>query len=328
MASVARRCWRCSARWASCCSSPAPTSPISSWSGSGPPERAGHPGCAGERAGARAASARGGEPRARRGGRRHRHRRRARDAPGRERAQQEALPRLQPIGMEWPILGFAVSPRSSPRCSRSRPGAAGRVGSPRRLAGRGGAGRRRRAPAASAPRWWLRRRALPLILLTGAGLTLKSLHQLLRVDLGREPAGLLERGGRSAGIEVPGCCARPGAPAGLHRAGQRLPRRPPGRTGASAAGIRAAGASSGLPLGGGSWSKYVVSWDRPLPASLGELPRVEYRVVAGDTSARRDAVRGRASPADDLRGPRVAIVSRELAGACGGTRTRWASVSR
>ena len=75
----------------------------------------------------------------------------------------------------------------------------------------------------------------------------------------------------------------------------------------------------------------MVSWDRPLPASLGELPQVAYRVVAGDYFRTLGIpVRGRAfTPADDLRGPRVAIVepgaARRIWGEAG---TRWASSSR
>jgi putative ABC transport system permease protein len=80
-------------------------------------------------------------------------------------------------------------------------------------------------------------------------------------------------------------------------------------------GVRSAGAVSGLPLGGSSWIKNFVSWDRPLPATRGELPQVEYRVVAGEYFRTLGIpVRGRAfTTADELHAPGVAIVSRELA---------------
>src|SRR5262249_15485804 len=80
-------------------------------------------------------------------------------------------------------------------------------------------------------------------------------------------------------------------------------------------GVRSVGAISSLPLAGNVWTKRVVAWDRPLPSSLSELPRVEYRVVAGDYfRALGIPVQGRTfTSADDLGAPRVAIVSREMA---------------
>ena len=156
--------------------------------------------------------------------------------------------------------------------------------------------------------------AFSLVLLTGAGLTLKSLHQLLQVDLGHEPRGLL-----SAELDLPAtkyqdaALARALRPGSTQRASVFLDDLLAGV--GRMPGIRSAGAVSGLPLGGSSWIKNLVLWDRPLPASRGELPQVEYRVVAGDYFRTLGIpVRGRAfTTADDLRAPGVAIVSRELA---------------
>ena len=47
-------------------------------------------------------------------------------------------------------------------------------------------------------------------------------------------------------------------------------------------GVSAAGAINGLPLMGEVWGKRITLYDRPLPATLTELPDIQYRVVAGD----------------------------------------------
>ena len=227
---------------------------------------------------------------------------------------QEALPRLQPIGMDWPVLSFALLASLAtavlfglvPALQGSSVRLAESLGETVRSAGGG----HRRLSAALV----VAETAFSLILLTGAGLTLKSLHQLLRVDLGHEPRGLL-----SAEIALPASkyqdqelarALRPGSTArasvffdDLLSGLERLP------------GVRAAGAVSGLPLGGDGWGKHLVVWDRPLPATVGELPTVEYRTVAGDYfRALGVPVRGRAfTHADDLRATPVAIVSQELA---------------
>ncbi|HET9158064.1 MAG TPA: FtsX-like permease family protein, partial [Myxococcaceae bacterium] len=162
--------------------------------------------------------------------------------------------------------------------------------------------------------------AFSLILLTGAGLTLKSLHQLLQVDLGHDPRGLV-----SAEIDLPASKYQDAALARALRPGSterarvffdeliaglgRVPE------------VRAAGAISSLPLAGNNWSKRLVAWDRPLPATVGELPTFEYRVVAGDYfQALGIPVRGRPfARSDDLNAPQVAIVSQSLARRMWGT---------
>src|SRR5687768_5564400 len=47
-------------------------------------------------------------------------------------------------------------------------------------------------------------------------------------------------------------------------------------------GVEAVGAVNGLPLMGEIWGKNATLYDRPLPATLRELPSIQYRVVAGD----------------------------------------------
>jgi putative ABC transport system permease protein len=227
---------------------------------------------------------------------------------------QEALPRLQPIGMEWSILAFAILASLATAVlfglAPALKGASVHLADSLGESGRDSGGGHRRLSAALV----IAETAFSLVLLTGAGLTLKSLHQLLQVDLGHEPRGLL-----SAEIDLPAtkyqdaALARALRPGSTQRASvfldqllagvERMP------------GVRSAGAVSGLPLGGSSWIKNLVAWDRPLPATRGELPQVEYRVVAGDYfRALGIPVRGRAfSSADELRAPGVAIVSRELA---------------
>jgi putative ABC transport system permease protein len=233
---------------------------------------------------------------------------------------QEALPRMQPIGMEWSVLGFALLASLGtavlfgllPAIRASSVRIADSLGEAVRDAGGG----HRRLSAALV----VAETAFSLILLTGAGLTLKSLHHLLQVDLGHEPRGLV-----SAEIDLPASryrdatLARALRPGSTQRASVflddllaglgRIPE------------VRAAGAISSLPLAGDSWSKRFVAWDRPLPATVGELPRIEYRVVAGDYfRALGIPVRGRTfTRSDDLEAPLVAIVSQSLARRIWGT---------
>jgi putative ABC transport system permease protein len=156
--------------------------------------------------------------------------------------------------------------------------------------------------------------ALALVLLAGAGLLMKSMYRLLHVNAGFDPQGVL-----TAELALP-----------AHKyVDQRLLRAfSPAATARAAAffdeliagvralpGVRAAGAVYSLPLGGDTWGKRMVLWDRPLPGNADELPEIQYQVVAGDYfQALGIRVRGRAfTEADDLRAPMVAIVNRELA---------------
>jgi putative ABC transport system permease protein len=156
--------------------------------------------------------------------------------------------------------------------------------------------------------------ALSLVLLIGAGLMIKSVHRLLRVDAGFDPRGVL-----TVEIALPGQkyvdpeLARAFSPGAYAKATgffdsvmgsvRALP------------GVRAAGAVSGLPLAGENWGKSVTFYDRPLPSNVRDLPPIQYRVVAGDyfRALGIRLLRGRAfTDRDTLHSPPVTIVNQEL----------------
>jgi putative ABC transport system permease protein len=156
--------------------------------------------------------------------------------------------------------------------------------------------------------------ALSLVLLIGAGLMLKSVSRLLRVDSGFEPRGVL-----TAEIDLPRQkyvderLERLFSPEAYARSAQFFDavvasvRTMPG--------VRAAGLTSGLPLGGENWAKYITFYDRPLPSHARDLPPIQYRVVAGDyfRAAGVRIVRGRSfTEHDTLHSLPVAIVNQEL----------------
>ncbi len=156
--------------------------------------------------------------------------------------------------------------------------------------------------------------ALSLVLLAGAGLLVKSLHRLLGVHLGFEPAhALTAQIHLSPRKYVDHDLERRFSPR-AYAAAARFLDAAIGRLAALPA-ARAAGAVSSLPLAGETWGKNVVLYDRPRPASLSDLPPIQYRVVAGDyfRAAGIRILRGRAfGRADTLDGPLVAIVNAEL----------------
>ncbi|MFL5310895.1 MAG: ABC transporter permease [Myxococcales bacterium] len=156
--------------------------------------------------------------------------------------------------------------------------------------------------------------ALAVVLLTGAGLLMKSTYRLLRVDAGFDPQGLL-----TAEISLPARkyvdpqLARAFSPAAYARAAAFYDEVIAGLR--ALPGVRAAGAVSSLPFAGDNWGKRLVLWDRPLPSNADELPQIQYRPVAGDYfRALGIRVRGRAfTEADGVNAPPVAIVNQELA---------------
>jgi putative ABC transport system permease protein len=80
--------------------------------------------------------------------------------------------------------------------------------------------------------------------------------------------------------------------------------------------VSAVGAINALPLMGEVWGKRITLYDRPLPATLTELPDIQYRVVAGDyfRALGIPIVAGRAfTEADTEPAAKVAIVNRALA---------------
>jgi predicted permease len=157
--------------------------------------------------------------------------------------------------------------------------------------------------------------ALSLVLLIGAGLMVKSVHGLARVDAGFEPRNVL-----TAQIGLPKLRY---VDAELERRFSRLAYAKATaffeeviRGSRSLPGVSAVGAINGLPLMGEIWSKNVTLHDRPLPKTLRELPVIQYRVAAGDyfRALGIPILAGRAfSEADTEPAAKVAIINQEMA---------------
>ncbi|HVH86710.1 MAG TPA: ABC transporter permease [Terriglobales bacterium] len=156
--------------------------------------------------------------------------------------------------------------------------------------------------------------ALSLMLLIGAGLLFRSMHHLLNADLGFDPRGVA-----TVYINLP---AKEYTDARKENLGQNEAYRrainfydalvPAVR---ALPGVKAVGGISNLPLQGERWGKFLTLWDRPLPATLHELPTMQYRVVVGDYFAAMGIriLEGRAFTDDDTAtSQRVVIVNREL----------------
>ncbi len=157
--------------------------------------------------------------------------------------------------------------------------------------------------------------ALCLVLLVGAGLMVKSLRQLLHVDAGFEPAGVLTmqinlpqqkyvnlEQHRQFDVRAYGKAVR--FYDDLIERVRSLP------------GTEAAGAINGLPLMGDVWGKNAALLDRPLPPDLQGLSPIQYRVVAGDyfRALGIRIISGRAfNDRDGQDAPKVAIISQAMA---------------
>jgi putative ABC transport system permease protein len=119
--------------------------------------------------------------------------------------------------------------------------------------------------------------ALAVVLLIGSGLALRSFQRLLGVDPGFTPSHVLtfEVNLPDSYDPVPDL-TRIGAPpkvvAFYRDLLERIERLP---------GVKAAGATSSLPLQGESWGKFFVALDRPLPTSVDNVEHVQYRPVSG-----------------------------------------------
>ena len=119
--------------------------------------------------------------------------------------------------------------------------------------------------------------AIALVVLISAGLVLKSFQRLLHVDAGFDPANVLTfRMDLPQSYSADQDPTRDGAPPRLAAFFQQLLQRLE-----SLPGVKAAGVISDLPLQGERWSKQINFTDRPAPASLDEVPSVQYRPVAG-----------------------------------------------
>ena len=156
--------------------------------------------------------------------------------------------------------------------------------------------------------------ALSLVLLVGAGLMVKSMYQLLHVESGFDPAGVV-----TMQINLPPQkyvdekLERQSSPLAYVRSVaffestiDRVRDVP---------GVVSVAAINGLPLMGEIWGKFLTLYDRPLPNGMRDLGFMQYRVVAGDYF-RAMGIRilsGRAfTDADTARSPKVAIVNRQL----------------
>ncbi len=227
----------------------------------------------------------------------------------------EVLPRGEDIHLDPWVLGFAltvtaltgVAAQLAPALQGARVSSSAALND--RLGSAASPGRRRVRSALVVGEV-----ALSLVLLIGAGLMLKSVSRLLRVDAGFEPGGVL-----TAQFDLPRQkyvderLERLFSPQAYARSAQFFDavvaslRAVPG--------VRAAGLTSGLPLGGENWGKNLTFYDRPLPRNVRDLPPIQYRVVAGDyfRAAGIRILRGRAfTDGDTLGSPTVAIVNQEL----------------
>src|SRR5262245_15443685 len=157
--------------------------------------------------------------------------------------------------------------------------------------------------------------ALSLVLLAGAGLMIKSMHQMLTLDAGFTGDRVL-----TLQLNLPpqkymgrGPNGRP-SPLLMEKA-QMFFDEVTARTRALP-GVELVGAINGIPLIGEVWGKSVTLLDRPLPADRSGLPPIQYRVVVGDYF-RAMGVRildGRVFTERDAKdAPKVAIINRAMA---------------
>lgn len=161
--------------------------------------------------------------------------------------------------------------------------------------------------------------ALSLMLLIGAGLMVKSMYRMLNVNAGFDTEGVVTTLiSLSPQKYVDADLERQFSPLAYVRANQFFSDVIDGiRT---VPGVRAVGAVNGLPLTGEIWSKSLTMVDRPLPASLRDLPSYQHRVVAGDyfRAMRIRIFNGRAlGDGDTVDSPPVVVVNREA------VRTFW-----
>jgi putative ABC transport system permease protein len=146
--------------------------------------------------------------------------------------------------------------------------------------------------------------SLSLVLLVGATLLIVSLQRLQQVDPGFDPDRLL-----TATITLPPV---------PYRDAERVARFIQDVVDHVAAlpGVRAAGVTTALPLGGREWGKYFSIEGRPAPTSLAQVPNVNYRQVTHGYLQTMGATlrRGRLFTEKDGPGqPLVAIVNETTA---------------
>jgi putative ABC transport system permease protein len=145
--------------------------------------------------------------------------------------------------------------------------------------------------------------ALSLVLLIGASLLISSLVRAQRVDPGFAPDHLL-----TMQLNLPPARYRPErSPQFIQQAVDGIAALPD---------IRAASATTTLPLGGNDWGKFFTIEGRPAPASLSQVPNVNYRQVTSGyfRSIQATLRRGRfLTDQDGPADPRVVVVNETLA---------------
>jgi putative ABC transport system permease protein len=154
--------------------------------------------------------------------------------------------------------------------------------------------------------------ATAMVVLVSAGLVLKSFQRLLHMDAGFDPSHVL-----TFRVDLPQSYSsdhnpiRDGAPPRLAAFFQQLfPRLE------ALPGVEATGIISDLPLQGERWSKQISFTDRPAPASLDEVPSVQYRPIGGHyfESLHIALMNGRLFREEDTQSSQpVAIVNQALA---------------
>lgn len=155
--------------------------------------------------------------------------------------------------------------------------------------------------------------AMAMTLLAGAGLLIKSMHLLTRVDAGFDPNNVLTfsvylpaQRYLDAGLGFsPHMTDR--ANAFVQEAIERV---------RAIHGVRAVGMVSNLPILGAGWDKVATFYDRPLPTAIEQLPTMEFRPVAGDYFRAMGirVVKGRIfDDRDRLGSPYVVVVNEEFA---------------
>jgi predicted permease len=145
--------------------------------------------------------------------------------------------------------------------------------------------------------------SLSLVLLIGAALLVVSLRRVQQVDPGFQADQLF-----TARVTLPAASYPPqGRESFFRQLIEHIDAQP---------GIRAAGATSALPLTPANWTKYFTIDDRPAPASLDQIPLVSYRQVTPGYFRAMGATlrRGRSFTSQDADGqPLVAIVNETIA---------------
>jgi MacB-like periplasmic core domain len=153
---------------------------------------------------------------------------------------------------------------------------------------------------------------IALVVLVSAGLVLKSFQRLLHLNAGFDPSNVL-----TFRLDLPPSYSSDhdpgsdGAPPRLAAFFQQLLQRLE-----SLPGVKSAGIISDLPLQGERWSKQISFTDRPAPASLDEVPSVQYRPIGGHyfESLHVALLNGRFFREQDMQNSQpVAIVNQALA---------------